>query len=125
MADDADAGDGIDHARLDVLRRACGGRDGSAPPVLQELVAEYLETGAARLSALRSAVAAEDAAQVEHLAHALKGSSASFAAVAVANLADDLEAAARDGDLGGAAEAVRRLEEAFGRAAAALRRATG
>lgn len=74
---------------------------------------------------MRSAVSAGDAAAVEQVAHAIKGSSASFAAVEVAGLAEQLEEAARAGDVGAAEEVVRQLEEAFERTARGLRRATG
>ncbi len=109
----------IDWERLNLLRAACA--YDTKPGVLGELVGEYLAAGAERIDGLRAAVATGDRTRVEHLAHMLKGSSATFGAVEVAGLSADLEQAAHVGSLRAAPEFLAGLSEAFDRASRALR----
>jgi PAS domain S-box-containing protein len=120
--DDEDpAADGIDWDHLAVLRQACGGDRGV--PVLTELIHEYLAISIERLELLAAAVSDQRAGEVELVAHALKGSSATFGAGDVADLAGDIEQAVADGDLAGVATTLEALRLRFERAAVCLRQA--
>src|SRR5205085_6385792 len=95
------------------------------PDILAELIAVYLRDTPPRLAALREAVARVDAEAVRREVHSLKGSSSQIGAVQMARLCTDLEHQAGTTDLGGAAESLRRLDEAFGRVRARLQALAG
>jgi CheY-like chemotaxis protein len=107
----------VDASILALLRDLQGeGR----PDMLAEMIAVYLRDTPPRLAALREAVARADAEAVRREVHGLKGSSGQIGAVQVARLCADLEHQADTTDLTGAAETMRRLDEAFGRVRAHL-----
>jgi len=84
------------------------------PDILAELIAVYLHDTPPRLAALHETLVHADAAALQREAHGLKGSSSQIGAVQMACLCADLEDQAAATDLTGAAETVRRLDDAFG-----------
>ena len=88
--------------------------------LLQEIVKLYLEDYPRMWSAVRDAVSRGDASALERAAHALKGSIANFETNATYNAALRLESLGRAGDLTGATEALKLLEEALERLRVAL-----
>ena len=70
--------------------------------LLRELVGIFVDDGPKRLDALRAAMAAADAKQIEHIAHSLKGSAAILGAARLRDAALVLEDSAHDrhGDAG-------------------------
>jgi len=65
--------------------------------LLRELVTIFVDDGPQRMQAIRAALTAADARQVEHVAHSLKGSAAILGATALQTAALALEDAAHDG----------------------------
>ena len=83
----------------DVLARITAlQRDGS-PDLLGRLVGLFLANAAQLLTDLEQGLAASDGERVRRAVHTLKSSSANLGATALACLAGELEAAARDGHL--------------------------
>jgi two-component system, sensor histidine kinase len=107
----------IDRARL--ARLSPLNRPGHEHAVA-ELIAQFVADAPLRFIALREAAAQHDTTALNETAHALRGAADHFGAVEVAALCDQLERLARTGSLGGAIELIEALEEAFGRARAAL-----
>lgn len=66
---------------------------------LVELVGDYLDESAVRMTRLRQALAGGDATTVTYEAHTLKSSSANIGAQSFAELAKRFEALSRAGDL--------------------------
>ncbi len=89
---------------------------------LDEVIGLFNADADARLSRLREAVAAGDAAGVSADGHALKGAAGNIGARRVAALASQLEQQALTGSLEGAADAVELLASAIAEADAALDR---
>jgi two-component system, sensor histidine kinase and response regulator len=83
--------------------------------LLSELASLFLGNLDLMLARVREAAARGDALALERAAHALKGSVGNFAADEAYQAALDVEYYARQGLLGGAAEACERLERAIGR----------
>jgi len=81
--------------------------------LLREVVGLFLEDYPRALEKIRRAVASNDASGVEHHAHSLKGSVSTFGAKDVFESALALEKQGRNGDLSGAPEALRTLENAL------------
>ncbi len=79
--------------------------------LLCELVDIFMQDYPRQLERLRGALAAGDARGVNRAAHSLKGSAGNLAAVGVAAAAKRIEVLGDKGDLAGAAEALRELEE--------------
>jgi CheY-like chemotaxis protein/HPt (histidine-containing phosphotransfer) domain-containing protein len=88
---------------------------------LADLIALFFEEGTRHLAGLRNAAAADDAAAVKRLAHALKGDSASLAVRPLAELCGRLEQLAASGTLAGIDELLAAIEAEFQLARAALR----
>jgi CheY-like chemotaxis protein len=112
----------VDASALAALRDLQGA---GRPELLAELIAIYLRDTPPRLAALHEAVARADAEALRREVHGLKGSSSQIGAVQVARLCTDLEEQARTTDLRGAAETLRRLDEALGRVRAHLQAPAG
>jgi HPt (histidine-containing phosphotransfer) domain-containing protein len=91
---------------------------------LLELVRVFNTDSAATLAAVQAALCVGDASGIEHGAHRLKGSLGALAALAAADAARRLEAAARAGDLAAAAEAWDGLRRELVRLGPELERAT-
>ena len=79
--------------------------------LLAELAELFLADSRGLLSSLVAGVAAGDALQVEHAAHALKGSVGNFDAKRAAELARRIETMGRNHDLTGAALALEELSQ--------------
>jgi HPt (histidine-containing phosphotransfer) domain-containing protein len=103
--DRAQALDGVDH---DV-------------ELLEELVTLFLEDFGPMMDRLGAAVAAGDATEVEHMAHAIKGAVGVLAAAEVADHALALERDGRNGDLSQAPGRFAELDAAAKRLRSALR----
>jgi HPt (histidine-containing phosphotransfer) domain-containing protein len=109
----------VDHKRLRVLSQLDA--DGSEG-LLVSLVDMFAAEAPKRLQALRSHLAAADATGVEEVAHTLKGTAATLGAVAVTEVAREVEVLGRSGALAGGAVLIDRLEREVARAEATLRR---
>jgi HPt (histidine-containing phosphotransfer) domain-containing protein len=70
---------------------------GGDQQLLRELVGIFVDDGPKRLEALRAAMSAADAQQLEQIAHSLKGSAAILGAVRLQESALALEESAHDG----------------------------
>lgn len=90
------------------------------PDFLRELIETFLADAAPRLASLREAVARGNATFVEKEAHALKGSCANFGARPMETVCQQLQAAGRSRDLGGAGVLLDKLDVEYGRVRAAL-----
>jgi CheY-like chemotaxis protein len=115
--DDGAASDApLDPEGLERLRSELAGPD------MFGVLADLFDTHTPPLIAeLRHAVEAADAAATAALAHKLKGSCLSIAALAMADLCQGLESAASQGALGDAPEMLDRISESFPAVSAALR----
>jgi CheY-like chemotaxis protein/HPt (histidine-containing phosphotransfer) domain-containing protein len=117
----APAGDGgvLDPAALARLRALGAGDPGFVPRLLEIFAA----SAPRRVSAIRAACAAGDAAGAAAAAHPLRSNLRQLGALRAAEAAARIEAAARAGALGDAAALIADLEEALARVAPALARA--
>lgn len=89
----------LDMGQLDGLRELA--EDSGDPDFLARFVDRYLEDAEAQLIQLQQAAARGDAPAVVEVAHALKGSSATMGAVAMASACAHVESTARLGELAG------------------------
>ena len=105
----------LDEAGMHRLRSEFG-----STGVLADLVDLFGSQTPGRLSDMRRANEAADAAAVSAGAHQLKGGCLTLAAVHMAELCDGLEASAGNGSLEGAATLIDQIESEFERAHAAL-----
>ncbi|MBI5572497.1 MAG: Hpt domain-containing protein [Desulfomonile tiedjei] len=85
-------------------------RVGGDAELLKEVVGLFIDDCPRLLSEIREAFLDGDAARVEKVAHALKGSVGNFAAEAAVQAAFKLESMGRSRDLTGASEALMQLE---------------
>lgn len=108
--------DGLDPAAMSALLDVAGGD----LDFVDDLAQTYLEDAPLRLAALDDAAAAGDPAGLVAPAHTLKSSSASMGAVRLADLARELEAAARNGAVPDALDRVAAMRAEYERVAAAL-----
>ncbi len=81
--------------------------------LLREVVELFLNDYPNSLEKIRTAVNAHDPSGVEHHAHSLKGSVSTFGAQRAFEAALALERKGRSGDLTGAEESLRKLENVF------------
>jgi HPt (histidine-containing phosphotransfer) domain-containing protein len=86
-----------------------------------ELLDTYLEDTPMLIGEMRQSLSQGNAPAFQRAAHSLKSSSASFGAVALADLARELEYLGRAGQLDGAAPKLEQLEAAYVRVEQALR----
>ncbi|MHB1501808.1 MAG: response regulator, partial [Candidatus Dormibacteria bacterium] len=91
------------------------------PEEFRQLIQLFLTDGAARVAALRSAVADGDDAAIERLAHSLKGSAASFGATSLAQRCGELQDQAKLGDRAASARLLDSVDAGFVVAGQALR----
>ncbi len=108
----------LDMGQLDGLRELA--EDSGDPDFLARFVDRYLEDAEAQLIQLQQAAARGDAPAVVEVAHALKGSSATMGAVAMASACAHVESTARLGELAGP-ESMDRVSVELDRAGVALR----
>ena len=80
---------------------------------IADLLEMALETGRKHRAALEAGLAAGDAGVVARAAHGIKGSAGTIGANVVYQLALELDARARTGDLGGARERVDAISSAY------------
>lgn len=108
----------IDTAVLDRLLESTGGD----PEFVSTLLETFAEEAPRLLEELRGALAAGDAATARRAAHTLKTNAATFGAAGLAALCADLERRTAAGDLGGAPQALRGIEDGYAAASAELSR---
>jgi HPt (histidine-containing phosphotransfer) domain-containing protein len=89
--------------------------------LVEELANLFAEECPNALAEMRGALEGDDAALLEHLAHAMKGSSANIGATGTSQLALVLESQARSGNLDEAREQFRLLDAEAGRLLIELR----
>jgi CheY-like chemotaxis protein/HPt (histidine-containing phosphotransfer) domain-containing protein len=107
-----------DRAVLDPVRLAELRQMQSLRPdvdIIGRLFATYRRETERRLTLLHEALAANNAADVERLGHAQKGSSGTLGALEMHDLAEQLELLGQSGSLASAEALIGRLEAAFGR----------
>jgi two-component system sensor histidine kinase/response regulator len=95
-------------------------RVGGDETLLQEIATLFLSEAPRLLTALREAVARQDAGQLQSAAHSLKGSVGTFGAAAAVAAAAEIETLARARDFAGAGRACVALEEQIDRLTPAL-----
>jgi len=93
---------------------------GGDPRLVGELIESYLEETPKLLARLEAAMRAGDADGVRLAAHTLKSSSADFGALALADLARDLEAKARAGSMANAGRRATQVQVEYEKVRAAL-----
>lgn len=96
----------VDQSKLDELVELFGALED-----VKELFDEFFEELPPRIQSLRAGVAGASCSEVDHAAHAIKGSSASLGAIGVESVARTLEAQARNESLDGADQLVDQLEQ--------------
>jgi CheY-like chemotaxis protein len=97
-----------------------GLRELGDPDLLSDLVGIFSDDASSRLATLHEAVEGDDAQSVEHVAHALKGSSGNMGATRMAAICTELQDAGASGDLSRAPALLEQLEDEFGRVRPAL-----
>lgn len=95
----------VDQARLDELIDLFGDRE-----EVRDLFDEFFAELPARLEALRTGIITLSIDEVNHAAHALKGSSVSLGATQVTETARQIEESARTSTLDGSTVSLERLE---------------
>jgi HPt (histidine-containing phosphotransfer) domain-containing protein len=80
---------------------------------LRELVACYLDDAALKLRELNQAIESSDPLVLGRTAHQLKGSSANMGAIAVSEIAKELESIGRANKVAGAKALIKGLEAEF------------
>ncbi|OQX96425.1 hypothetical protein B6I21_01070 [candidate division KSB1 bacterium 4572_119] len=80
---------------------------------LNELVNTFIGDAADQIQLLGEAIKKKDAAQVEHLAHTLKGSSGNIGAAHLSESAKALEIKSKNGDFNNVAEILKTIEKEF------------
>jgi len=93
--------------------RATVGED--TPELLRELIGIYLEDTPKRLAQLQAGLAQADVKEVERLAHSLKATGATFGALRLADLCQQLELMARTGKLAGAKQLLSQVHAEYQR----------
>ena len=88
-------------------------RVGGDVDLLKEVIELFLDDYPSTFEKIKNAVAASDASSLEHHAHSLKGSVSTFGAGPAFEAAFELEKQGRAGDLTGAQDGLRRLEQAL------------
>jgi PAS domain S-box-containing protein len=88
-------------------------RVGGDVELLKEVIELFLDDYPSTYEKIKNAVASSDASALEHHAHSLKGSVSTFGAGRAFEAAFALEKQGREGNLTGAQEGLRRLEQAL------------
>jgi HPt (histidine-containing phosphotransfer) domain-containing protein len=92
---------------------------------LRELIGIYLADAPKQLAQLEEAIARQDATLTVRFAHTLKGSSGNFGAEQFARVAQEIEAAAKAGNMTAAAASLPALKGAFEQVTTALQELAG
>ncbi|MFN8455281.1 MAG: response regulator [Anaerolineae bacterium] len=107
----------LDPAALAQFRAIVGT---NTPEMVIELINIYLEDSTERLTKLQQALAENKATELERVAHSFKSSSATFGALGLAALCQELEIMGRTEALAGADEHLQRIQVEFERVKVAL-----
>ena len=102
----------LDETAVQSLRDSVG----NDADFLADLIGGFLAEAPSQLEALRTAVAAGDAAEARRGAHTLKSNAATFGIPDLERVCRELEGRARENDLGGAGPLVSEIERALGEA---------
>lgn len=78
-------------------------------PIIKDLIKTYMNSSAALISDLQTAVVNQNPTQLEHSAHSLKSSSASLGATVISDLCRELEQQGSAGDMSDAETKVQRV----------------
>jgi HPt (histidine-containing phosphotransfer) domain-containing protein len=105
----------IDQATFEGLKQAMG------TDFIPELINAFLGEAPALIAQLRPALLAGDMETFRRAAHSIKSNAATFGATRLFERAKELETMARENRLGEVGDRIEVLEEAFDRAAQALR----
>jgi signal transduction histidine kinase/DNA-binding response OmpR family regulator/HPt (histidine-containing phosphotransfer) domain-containing protein len=100
---DALTSDGASSIDFAVLRRFAASMGDDDAAFVGELIDQFLVDGSGLVTAIQDGIETGDAAAVRRAAHTLKSNAATFGATDLAERCRAVEAAAKDGDLGGAA----------------------
>jgi HPt (histidine-containing phosphotransfer) domain-containing protein len=87
-----------------------------ADPDIADLVPQYLDRRRAELGDLHAALHAADTVTLQRMAHRIKGTAAGYGCVDLGDLAAELDAAARHGDLRAAERSVAAIDNWLARA---------
>jgi signal transduction histidine kinase/DNA-binding response OmpR family regulator/ligand-binding sensor domain-containing protein len=93
---------------------------GKEDAVLREFLEKHCRRTAERIGAMRAALEAGNASELEILVHGCKGTNANFGLRALVRPAQELENAARSGDLSSGARLLEELQQAFAQVQNAL-----
>jgi signal transduction histidine kinase/CheY-like chemotaxis protein/ligand-binding sensor domain-containing protein len=93
---------------------------GKEDAVLREFLEKHCRRTAERIDAMRAALEAGNASDLEILSHGCKGTNANFGIRAVVRPAQELENAARSGDLSSGSRLLEELQQAFAQVQDAL-----
>src|ERR687898_1389574 len=115
----AHAPETLDRAVLQTLVSSFGGGDEGRRTVA-ELVGTFLDDAVAQLVTLRGAIERRDSDETRRVAHTLKSNGATFGARPFAELCRELEARAREGDLGETPDLLARVDDEWERVREAL-----
>lgn len=107
----------LDQSALTQLRQTVG----DDPAILAELIDAFLEDAPGLLADIQRSVEAADGPALRLAAHSLKSNSATFGALALAQLCAQLEAMGKDGQLDGAPAVAIQIEQTYPAVAEALR----
>jgi CheY-like chemotaxis protein/HPt (histidine-containing phosphotransfer) domain-containing protein len=108
---------GVESLRLDRLQESCG----NDPALEREVLGDFLTLAPELLSRLTTSVATGNDRELASAAHALKGSSRTIGADALAAVCEELETLGREGALDAARDALERARRQFAGLQAALR----
>jgi PAS domain S-box-containing protein len=110
-------GEILDPTALKRVKDTLGKQANAMFPVLLQ---GFFDDAVRLLSEARQARQQNNPEELRRAAHTLKSSSATFGAMALSNVARELENLARNGDLGGATELIERAEQEYAKVKAAL-----
>ena len=105
----------LDPEALQRLRQAIG-----TDEAVSQLARTFLEDTERILAALRADITSGHAEETRRQAHSLKSTAATFGATDLSGLCRDLESVAETGSLGGARDALARIQDEFARVRAAV-----
>lgn len=95
-------------------------REWGGDKLVGQMIKLFLANSPARMQQIRTGVDGDDAKEAERGAHSLKSSAANLGGEEVRRIALEMESAAGRGDLAEVKSLIPALEEAYGRARAAL-----
>jgi HPt (histidine-containing phosphotransfer) domain-containing protein len=111
--------DAVDRQALDALMEATGGD----PNFLAEMMDVFFDDSGTQLAVMQQALAEGSAEELRRAAHSLKANSASFGAVALAGLCQEMETRGESARLDGADELLTRMQAQYAKVRDALEQA--